>query len=202
MVVHFKNFCNTYGSLAAYIVAFLVRLTGGEPILGLPAFIEYPGYDAENGKQLFPFRTMAMVMSLVTLIFVSWWTKWIFETGRLAPKYDYFRCVVNIPGDLIRVDEPSEVGEQMSVMTGPMQKMYGAAAMVGKDEMNGRINPAMEEDEDDLPIIEAQRKKSMQRAAKNPFRGEAAMVVGSEEKGGLMGGASSASGVQHGNTAF
>lgn len=113
MVVHFKNFCNTYGSLAAYIVAFLVRLSGGEPIIGLPAFIEYPGFDAEENKQLFPFRTMAMVMSLVTLILVSWYTKWVFETGRLAPKYDYFRCVVNIPGDLIRVDEPSEVGEQV-----------------------------------------------------------------------------------------
>ena len=60
----------------------------------------------------------------------------------------------------------------MSVMTGPMQRMYGAATMVGKDEMNGRINPAMEPDED-LPIIETQRKKSMQRAAKNPFRPEA-----------------------------
>lgn len=37
-----------------------------------------------------------------------------------------------------------------------MAKMYGAATMVGKDEMNGRINPAMELD-DDLPIVEAQK---------------------------------------------
>lgn len=37
-----------------------------------------------------------------------------------------------------------------------MAKMYGAATMVGKDEMNGRINPALEAD-DDLPIAEAQR---------------------------------------------
>lgn len=83
---------------------------------------------------------------------------------------------------------------QMSVMTGPMQRMYGAATLVGKDEMNGRINPAMEDDEE-LPIIEAQRKKSMQRAAKNPFRGEA---VASEQ----VGGAASASVSASGNTAF
>lgn len=44
----------------------------------------------------------------------------------------------------------------MSVMAGPMGRMYGAATMAGKDEMNGRINPAMEPD-DDLPIAEAQR---------------------------------------------
>lgn len=42
--------------------------------------------------------------------------RWLFETGRLAPHYDYFRCVVNIPEDHRRVDEPSEVdGEQVSV---------------------------------------------------------------------------------------
>lgn len=41
-------------------------------------------------------------------------------------------------------------------MAGAMNRMYGAATMVGKDEMNGRINPALEAD-DDLPAVEAQR---------------------------------------------
>lgn len=77
MVVHFKNHCNTYGSLAAYIVAFFVRISGGEPLMGLPPFIHYPGYDYENQRQMFPFRTMAMLCSLITLIFVSWWTKYV-----------------------------------------------------------------------------------------------------------------------------
>lgn len=115
MVVHFKHHCNTYGSLSAYIVAFFVRLSGGEPQLGLSPFIHYPGYDYETGTQLFPFRTMAMLMSLITLVGVSWWTKWIFETGRLAPGYDYFKCVVNIPEDVVRVEEPSEAGEQVRI---------------------------------------------------------------------------------------
>jgi len=77
MVVHFKNFCNTYGSLSAYLVAFFVRLMGGEPMLGLPAFIHFPGYDEEKSRQLFPFRTMAMLMSLITLISVSWFSKYV-----------------------------------------------------------------------------------------------------------------------------
>lgn len=47
----------------------------------------------------------------------------------------------------------------MAVMAGPMARQYGAATMVGKDEMNGRINPAMEPD-DDLPISEAQRNRA------------------------------------------
>lgn len=113
MVVHFKHHCNTYGSLSAYIVAFMLRLSGGEAIVGLPALIHYPGYDAENQRQLFPFRTMAMLCSLITLVGVSYYTKLVFETGRLAPQYDYFRCVVNIPDDAVRVGDPSETGEQV-----------------------------------------------------------------------------------------
>ncbi|XP_062535221.1 high-affinity choline transporter 1 [Armigeres subalbatus] len=162
MVVHFKKHCNTYGSLAAYIIAFLVRLSGGEAMLGLPALIHYPGYNEETATQMFPFRTMAMIMSLITLIGVSWWTKWVFETGRLAPNYDYFRCVVNIPEELHRVGEPSDSGEQLSVMAGGMTRMYGAATMVGKDERNGRVNPALEAD-DDLPVEEAKRQIEQQQ---------------------------------------
>ncbi|XP_043653371.1 high-affinity choline transporter 1 [Drosophila teissieri] len=156
MVVHFKKHCNTYGSLSAYIVALAIRLSGGEAILGLAPLIKYPGYDEETKEQMFPFRTMAMLLSLITLISVSWWTKMMFESGKLPPSYDYFRCVVNIPEDVQRVGDPSESGEQLSVMAGPLARSYGAATMAGKDERNGRINPALESD-DDLPVAEARR---------------------------------------------
>ncbi|PSN41112.1 High-affinity choline transporter 1 [Blattella germanica] len=68
--------------------------------------------------------------------------------------YDFFRCVVNIPEDVERVGEPAE-GEQMAVMSSAMRQ-YGAATMVGKDEMNGRINPALEPD-DDLDMAEVEK---------------------------------------------
>jgi high affinity choline transporter 7 len=61
--------------------------------------------------------------------------------------------VVNIPEDVERVGEPAEGAEQMVAMSSAMKK-YGAATMVGKDEMNGRINPALEPDDDmDLPEV-------------------------------------------------
>lgn len=41
-------------------------------------------------------------------------------------------------------------------MAGPLARSYGAATMAGKDERNGRINPALESD-DDLPVAEARR---------------------------------------------
>ncbi|BES87913.1 choline transporter [Nesidiocoris tenuis] len=166
MVVHFKEHCNTYGSLAAYIVALLVRVSGGEPLLGLPAAIHYPGWDGE--KQLFPFRTMAMLMSLGTLVGVSWGTKHVFEGGHLSPGYDLFRCVVNIPEDVVRVGEPAE-GEMTVMTSGAMGPLYGtsatAATLVGKDEMNGRINPALETDDDD-PALDLEEMKQRAHAAK------------------------------------
>lgn len=72
MVVWFKDHCNTYGSLAAYIVSVVLRLSGGESMLGIPALIKYPMFNEKTGEQGFPFRTLAMATSLVTLIIVSW----------------------------------------------------------------------------------------------------------------------------------
>lgn len=149
MVVHFKDYCNTYGSLAAYIIAFVVRISGGEKEMGLPALIHYPGYDAESNTQMFPFRTMAMLMSLVTLVGVSYATQTLFLSGRLAPGYDVFRCVVNIPEDVERVGpDPAEPGEQMSVLATGHGRLYGT-----KDESTngGRVNPALEPDYDAEP---------------------------------------------------
>lgn len=158
MVVHFKHHCNTYGSLAAYIMAFLVRLTGGEPLLGLKPLVRYPGFIEESQLQLFPFKTLAMMISLFTLVGVSYGTKRIFESGYLAPGYDIFRCVVNIPDDVLRVDEPIE-GELSMMTSGAMGKLYGATGLVGKDEMNGRINPGLEPD-DDIDATEIEKLKS------------------------------------------
>lgn len=146
MVVHFKEYCNTYGSLAAYVIASLVRIAGGEPIMGLPALIRYPGYDEDTGQQMFPFRTMAMLISLITLIGVSYGTQVAFLTGRLAPGYDVFRCVVNIPEDVERVGPDPAEGEQMAVLAAGAGRLYGS-----KDEANGRVNEALEPDYDMEP---------------------------------------------------
>lgn len=94
-VVHLRNHCNTYGSLSAYIIGLLLRILGGEPIIHLPAVVHYPWYDEEDG-QLFPFRTLAMLVSFVTLLLVSWFTKWIFENSYLPAKFDVFHCIVNV----------------------------------------------------------------------------------------------------------
>lgn len=92
IVVHFKDWCNTYGSLCAYIIGMFFRLAGGEPLIHLPPLIKYPLYDEESKYQLFPFRTMSMVLSMSTLLGMSQLTWVLFEKGHLDKKWDLFGC--------------------------------------------------------------------------------------------------------------
>jgi high affinity choline transporter 7 len=60
------------GALAGLVVGLVLRLGGGEPQLGIPAIIPYPMQDPDWGC-LFPFRTFAMLLSLITIAGVSRW---------------------------------------------------------------------------------------------------------------------------------
>jgi high affinity choline transporter 7 len=54
---------NRTGSIVAFTVSLVLRVGGGEPLLGLPAFIPYP--------DSVPFRTLAAVAGMVLLPLVS-----------------------------------------------------------------------------------------------------------------------------------
>lgn len=75
---------NRFGSVVAFAVSLVLRLGGGEPLLGLPHFIPYPEifagilpgepvnwYDAETGAILFPFKTLAAATGIILLPVVS-----------------------------------------------------------------------------------------------------------------------------------
>jgi high affinity choline transporter 7 len=59
----FDKHVNRTGSIAAFVVSFVLRAGGGEPLLGLPRFIPYP--------ETVPFRTLAAAVGFVLLPFVS-----------------------------------------------------------------------------------------------------------------------------------
>jgi len=65
----FDKKANVYGAAAGFMVAAILRFGGGEAILGLPQFIDYPMTTDEG--VLFPFRTLAMISGLLTIIVVS-----------------------------------------------------------------------------------------------------------------------------------
>ncbi len=78
----FDKKANTYGAVAGFIVAFILRFGGGDTTLGLPIRIDYPMI--EDGVVLFPFRTLAMVSGLLSIIIVS----------RLTQKWEVARQLV------------------------------------------------------------------------------------------------------------
>ncbi len=65
----FDSKANRYGSMAGLAVSFILRIGGGEPALGIPRMIDYPMIT--DGTIMFPFRTLAMVSGLLTIIVVS-----------------------------------------------------------------------------------------------------------------------------------
>jgi high affinity choline transporter 7 len=69
VVALFDKKANRYGVLAGMGVAFFLRIGGGEPAFGLPHFLPYPMF--EDGIVLFPFRTLAMVSGLLTILLIS-----------------------------------------------------------------------------------------------------------------------------------
>ena len=89
-VVYFHG-TNTYGSFIGYVLGLVLRVGGGEDKIGLPPFIKYPYYDDTDG-QLFPFRTLAMIVSFVAIIIVSYLLKFLFEREILPKKLDFLHC--------------------------------------------------------------------------------------------------------------
>jgi high affinity choline transporter 7 len=80
----FDSKANRIGSVAAFAVSLVLRLGGGEPLLGIPHFIPYPElfaaalpgpaadwYDPATGAMLFPFKTFAAGAGVIVLPAVS-----------------------------------------------------------------------------------------------------------------------------------
>ncbi|XP_048826201.1 high-affinity choline transporter 1-like [Brienomyrus brachyistius] len=105
--VLFVKGTNTYGSVAGYIFGLVLRIGGGEPYLKLPPFIYYPGWHLEEKVhhltreveyvvvQQFPFKTMSMLASFLANVAFSYLMKYLFESGKLSPKYDFLDAVLS-----------------------------------------------------------------------------------------------------------
>lgn len=89
-VLHF-GYANTYGAISGYIVGLVLRGLSGEPLLGIPPVILYPGWREKNGviTQYFPFRTVSMLASLLCIPTVSYLVHLVFSHHMLAPSWDF-----------------------------------------------------------------------------------------------------------------
>ena len=90
--VLFFQHCNTYGAAVGYVVGLILRLLAGDPFLDIPAVIKYPYYQHDTQDQLFPYRSLAMLLGLLLTLGVSYLTRHLFTKGVIPLKYDVFKC--------------------------------------------------------------------------------------------------------------
>nr|KAG5702452.1 hypothetical protein BaRGS_027539 [Batillaria attramentaria] len=110
---------NAYGCLAGYSVAFLLRVLGGEPLIGLPALLRFPLYDEVAG-QLFPFRTFSMLCNCAVTIAVSLLTNAVFFRGWVPAKYDKLNCLRQRTIDMVDKRDLEPTATEM-VVTAPVR---------------------------------------------------------------------------------
>lgn len=81
----FDRRANAIGSVAGLSVALVLRLGGGEALLGLPTWIPYPMVD-ESGVINFPFRTTSMLAGFATIVVFSRFTARFSSPRPLKPR--------------------------------------------------------------------------------------------------------------------
>lgn len=115
LVLWFKQ-SNAYGCLAGYFVAFLLRVLGGEKLVGLPALLQFPMYDEVTKQNMFPFKTFAMLCNCLFTIAVSVVTNLVFMRGWLPAKYDRLNCLRQRTIDVIDRQElqPMAKGDEVT----------------------------------------------------------------------------------------
>ncbi|ESP01430.1 hypothetical protein LOTGIDRAFT_177946 [Lottia gigantea] len=100
--VLFFDVSNAYGSLIGYTISVILRVIGGEAVVKIPPLIHYPFYTEEAGQN-FPFRTLAMLCSLISTVLFSWLFEIMFKKEIIPKRFDVFGCtIVNMPNLHIR----------------------------------------------------------------------------------------------------
>uniref|UniRef100_H3CG74 High affinity choline transporter 1-like n=1 Tax=Tetraodon nigroviridis TaxID=99883 RepID=H3CG74_TETNG len=87
----FFKVSNSYGAAVGLMMGIVLRVLSGEPLLGLPPVLHFPGCRLdEEGKmtQYFPFRTAIMLSSMLSILLFSWLTSLVFNKGLLPQRWD------------------------------------------------------------------------------------------------------------------